>query len=1337
MLAQCLAKCEVECLGEFLTADDRPLDDAELIRKNVFVAEDENIGTGATLGEDPSLPWLGEGEVSESDATLEEQVSKALDAVIEESKMISSQEKPRESQSANAFADPATRQPSVVEQIQCQTLLTFAERVGEPGDSDDDTCPSLGHPAKVVTQRNGQLCQNQGTAANSSEFTHREKDTLSTPSTFGTTAEHCSVLSNAGLNASGTILSEREIDSGIEGARLVNSSKALRKLAGSEKGSENLSQPAESVAECEKLGGDCTEDTEATSIPCPATKVKENVNESAFSDEVLNITERPIEALSEREHSSHVQRLSIMAVTCMDKKDNVAVVAPRTVNQVHLDVPFATKNAGNVVMEPEVVEFSGIFECDWDDALPESSEPDITFGSSTAVEFEPSPYIVDNFASNAKSVQTIGCNQQKQERHTEGTPIRYSITSHSKRSVVPFERGVSSTPLSGGIDKATHVNKELAHCSRAYSIERGVKTSFVSSNSPQMHTRVTPFGSSAVFPAARTPSLEEENEKAGTKSRAKRCCEPEQDALAEGWSTEIFEGMPDKVTATESTAGRWDTTGNSAFGSPVLDCPIIDEERITLQPFADDQTVDSSLISNTGHKVRLREQTESPSKCFSAKNSGYTYAKVPGDLSEEVSPRRKVRLERLKENMSTTKLGARRKISDWYKPLSGDTKKQTGIGENGRSSEFAREKQQRNTRMLDSSGIFRNKRKRKPLCDQSNRITRYFPARKCSATVPLALCGDKTLNAGAHHLPDLTKFRYNRVDARSRTPVNGSTSAYSTLNEAEDHYGCNADLPPNNTSFGHNLSESSDMSDSADAGTAYVWAARNNSVSGSLVATSNMQYAGWQNKPSLLGVIKHPARWENDPRKVPGRVGVGQLTADTDGGVVKNLSRSNDFKDDCPEIHAGIAANCSETSPGSQMPHVRTSDVSRSRMPGAKRNMTEDVRDVSPPLEVASNAQFSREWELGPFNGKQGSDHILGFPWGFAGSRSTDNAEFSFEQRPQEHISREIPCTNAETGYHCGVCHANGEVSDSGVLPCESSNGFYEAITFNGVGMLAAAEQRNAQTQAFEDSQDHAYRDVLENQRGISTTGEREHDLRKGRDVFHDASRLLGREHQNRPCEDDAVASCSNEQFSFDRAGEYDADGRVAYAEGGIATCRDDSWDRRDGATVQATEEDERRVLQIIQDTLRGPVLQTLGRSSASQKAHVALNPKRTATPVSVPARQHAAVAEASSSTNIGAQRTRWLQGAATVAQITAEDPARSAENGESRKSALRWPGHLNVRNLAAKLVMPQQERKQVDRTAIEQLLKPPKSNNPLANSFMTIRGVKILGPNDAAKPPK
>ncbi|XP_050023425.2 uncharacterized protein [Dermacentor andersoni] len=1331
MLAQCLAKCEVECLGEFLTADDRPLDDAELIRKNVFVAVDENIGTGATFGEDPSLPWLGEGELCESDATLEEQVSKALDAVIEESKMISSQEKPHESQSANAFADPATRQPSVVEQIQSQTLLTFAENVGEPGDSDDDKCPDLGHPAKVVTQRNGQLCQNQGNAANSSEFTHREKDTLSTPSTFGTTAEHCSVVSNAGLNASGTILSEREIDSGIEDARLVNSAKALRKLAGSEKGSENLSRPSESVAECEKLGGDCTEDTEATGIPCPATKVKENFNQSGFSDEVLNITERSIEALSEREHSSHAQRLSIMAVTCVDKKDNVAIVAPRTVNQMHLDVPFATKNPGNVAMEPKVVEFSGIFECDWDDALPESSEPDITFGTSTAVEFEPSPYIVDNFASDAKSVQPISCNQEKQERHTEGTPIRYSIASHPKQSVVPFERGVSLTPLSGGIDKATHVDKELVHCSRAYSIERGIKTSFVPSNSPQIHTRVTPFDSSAVFPVART-SLEEENEKAGTKPRAKRCCEPEQDALEEGWSTAIFEGMPDEVIATESTADRWDTTGNSAFGSPVPDCPIIDEERITLQPFADDETVDSSLISNTGHKVRLSEQTESPSKCFSAKNSGYIYAKVPEDLLEEVSPRRKVRLERLKENMSTTKLGARGKISDWYKPLSGNTKQQIGIGTNGRSSELARGKQQRNTRMLDSSGIFRNKRKRKPLCDQSNRITRYFPARKRAATVPLALCGDKTLNAGAYDLPDLTKFRYNRVDARSRTPVNGSTSAYSTLNEAEDHYGCNADLPLHKTSFGHNLSESSDMSDSADAGTAYVWAARKNSVSGSLVATSDMKYAGWQNKPSLLGVIKHPARWENDRRKVPGRLGVGQLTADTDGGVVKNLSRSNDFKDDCPEIRAGIAANCSETSPGSQMPHVRTSDVSRSRMPGAKRNMVEDVRDVSHNLEVALNAQFSREWELGPSNEKQGNDHILGFPRGFTGSRSTDNAEFCFEQRPQEHTSREIPCTKAETGYRCGVFHANGEVSDSGVPPCELSDGFYEAVTFDGVGMLAAAEQRNVQTQAFEDSQDHV---LLGNQRGISTTGEREHDLFKGRDAFHDASRLLGREHQNKPCEDDAVASCSNEQFSFDRVGEYDADGRVAYAEGGIATRRDDSWDRRDGATVQATEDDERRVLQIIQDTLRGPVLQTLGRSSASQKAHVALNPKRTATPLSVPARQPAAVA--SSSTNIGAQNARQLQGAASVAPITVEDPTRSAENAESRKSALRWPGHLNVRNLAAKLVMPQQERKQVDRTAIEQLLKPPKSNNPLANSFMTIRGVKLQGPNDVAKSTK
>ncbi|XP_049514190.1 uncharacterized protein LOC125941263 [Dermacentor silvarum] len=1362
MLAQCLAKCEVECLGEFLTADDRPLDDVELIRKNIFVATDENIGTGATFGGDPSLAWLGEDQLCEPDATLEEQVSEALVAVIEETKTISSQEQPRELQSANTFEDPTARQPSVVEQTQSRAVLTLTQPDDEPGDTDDDKCPDLGHPAKVATPRNGQGCQEQENAEDGSEFIDCEKDTLSMPSTFGATADDCSIVSNAEFTASGPVVSEHEITSGPEGS-LVNYAEALRKPPESEEVPGNPSQPAESAADGEKLAGDGTEETAAVRKPCPTTKVEQEiVHESGFTEEVSAIAERSIKDLNKRENSPHAHRLSITAVTCVDKKDNVAIVAPRTVNQLHSEAPFPAIHPENVMKEPELVEFNAIFECDWDGTLPESSEPDITFGTSAAVEFEPSPYITDDFASDAKSVQRIDCSQEKRKRQTERTAIRHSTASPpSKRSVMTFERGVSLTPLSERTYKATHGDKEVVHCSKAYSIGRGVETSSVRSNSPQIRTGVNAVGSSAAFSAASPLSWEEENEKVGTKPRAKMCYESKQDALEEGWSAEIFKAMPGDIAVAESTADRWDTTGNIAFGSPVLDCPIIDEERITLQPLAEDETVDASLSANIGHNVRRSEQMESPRKCSSAKNSGYIYSNVPEDLLEEGSPRRKVRFERLKENVSRTKLGASGKIGDWYKPLSGNAEQQMRIGTNGGSSTFVKGKQQRNTRMLDSSGVFRNKRKRKPLCDQSNRITRYFPAKKCAGTVPLALYGDKASNAGACHLPDLAKFRYNRMEARSSTPVNGSASAYGMLNEAEDHHGCSTNVDLRDISFGRNLLGSSDMSDSADAGTAYSCAARNNAVTVSLGATSNIRYAGYQIKPSLLGVDKQPAHWENDPRKVPDMLGVGHLTqsADTVGGIVKDVSRYNVYRDNYPVMRAGTAANCSETSPGSQMPPVRTRDASCSRMLGAKRNMTEDDREVSQELEVAFNAQLPCERELSASTEKQGN-RISGFPRGFIGSRSTDKGEFCFERRPQQQTGRAIPgqlrCTNTETGYRYGVCHANREVSDSGVPPSESSNGFYEAVTLNGISVQEAPEQRNAQGQAFQGSPAHAYRGVLENPHDIST-GEREHDLFEGRDVFDDvtpesdanASRWLGRERDNGPFQDNAVDTYSGERFFFDGLGDYNTDGRVAQAERGMATRRDNSWDRGDGATVRATEEDERRVLQIIQDTLRGPVLQTLGRSSASQKARVTLTPKCPATPLSNSARQHAVAAEesASSSTNIGVpdsavvQQARPSQGAAaaTVAPITAtgQDSTRGPDREEARKSAHRWPGHLNVRNLAAKLVAPQQDRKQVDRTAIEQLLKPPKSNNPLANSFMAIRGVKLQGPDDVGKSPK
>ncbi|KAH7936457.1 hypothetical protein HPB52_023569 [Rhipicephalus sanguineus] len=139
-LAQCVAKCEVECLNEFLTDHEHPLDDAEMIRKDVFVVTKGNTRTGATLGEGPSLALLGEDTLC---ATLEEQHSEALEAVIEESEAICPREQLRGSQSGNSSEVATARQAPAIEQILPGRALTFTQFDDDAGDSDDDERPHL------------------------------------------------------------------------------------------------------------------------------------------------------------------------------------------------------------------------------------------------------------------------------------------------------------------------------------------------------------------------------------------------------------------------------------------------------------------------------------------------------------------------------------------------------------------------------------------------------------------------------------------------------------------------------------------------------------------------------------------------------------------------------------------------------------------------------------------------------------------------------------------------------------------------------------------------------------------------------------------------------------------------------------------------------------------------------------------------------------------------------------------------------------------------------------------------------------------------------------------
>ncbi|KAL1477206.1 hypothetical protein MTO96_017823 [Rhipicephalus appendiculatus] len=177
--------------------------------------------------------------------------------------------------------------------------------------------------------------------------------------------------------------------------------------------------------------------------------------------------------------------------------------------------------------------------------------------------------------------------------------------------------------------------------------------------------------------------------------------------------------------------------------------------------------------------------------------------------------------------------------------------------------------------------------------------------------------------------------------------------------------------------------------------------------------------------------------------------------------------------------------------------------------------------------------------------------------------------------------------------------------------------------------------------------------------------------------------------------------------------------------KGGMGTGCD--WNSPGGAAVQAT--DEQRVRQIIQDSLRGQTLRQTdpgAQAAVIEKASATPNLNQLPTAAEASARQDPVAAEPYGCTGApGSAVIERTRDAADTVTTAGQDSA--AE--ECRRPSRRWTSNLNVRDLAAKLVAQQPEHPK-QTTVVE----PAK--NPLADSFVTIRGVKLHSPL-AVSPPR
>ncbi|KAL3228670.1 hypothetical protein MRX96_023801 [Rhipicephalus microplus] len=474
--------------------------------------------------------------------------------------------------------------------------------------------------------------------------------------------------------------------------------------------------------------------------------------------------------------------------------------------------------------------------------------------------------------------------------------------------------------------------------------------------------------------------------------------------------------------------------------------------------------------------------------------------------------------------------------------------------------------------MLDSSGIFRNKRKIKSLCDQSNRITRYFPAKKCGAKTQTVPYRDKAYPAVAN---DLTKFAYNRLGSRSSTLVERKASVW-----AEDHQFFNDEKVQGGFFLGQNFSEMRAMSDSVNQDSA-------NGI-GHFMGYSAVTCAeASQGKRPLLGVSEQPAGRRSSLRKVFNMPCAGylKLSGSTIGDAMKNDSSHAAHQINHPEICPKLVGHCSQKPSGVQKAHDSAHDAVHRQLRTGKRSIVESDRDISQNKRVVTTVPFFFDKHLNTPTERQNSRY-LGSPCG--STWSADKAKLFLGQTPQEPTGTATP--RAESAF-CRkvICQT---VSDFSVPPSSSPDSFREAGEFNDIGELTMPEKRYVPVQCHRDRPNGDLHGISTERVRSETANLFEEEIC----VSDTNDRASMRRDPHNGTHENYLVEGAGYEF-LEGLEDSNTSGKMQEAEGGT---RRWDWNRPE---VQVTD-DQQRVRQITEDSLLGMLFGDNGMASRRADGH-------------------------------------------------------------------------------------------------------------------------------------
>ncbi|XP_077548395.1 uncharacterized protein LOC144161639 [Haemaphysalis longicornis] len=777
-LARFLETSEVHYLQEILTIHDQPLDQRDMIRQYIPSAEEGAEAEAAVT--DFLLSGCDQDEdVCEPDSILNAKLSEAaLDAVILDAKTVFCERSPSlegsQTKSEETKSDDKSATATVVFASQVAPSSTQPGGNGDEADTGVTDSENSSHSEQEApTSPSGDTSDLHEMDEKMQDSGHPVSDTTTVTSSDSGSAEEAAALLESGV-VSVTESSGEEPEVDAEAHHEPEAATEQRRDAVQLQVVQQVTEP--------KV--DCWENK----VPINEEPTQKACEDTEKNDRKLPPNENDV---SDRKEASVGETLEQKEKTSTGvKKDNIAIVAPRQVVQEDSEVFPRVVDAS---LSTARIGFNDIFDGNWDDVFPETEGMDFTFCSNVAVvdETEGRHSANEHITSDTDSEPTAMA--EDDEEREDGDKGRAQIVESPAAS--PAKRAKWSQRMAAGVTQPSCPDdaqlKNVTHRSDAKSLGNQANISAQVTNITGLEELVPGKGSALGEGSPPMDSRWDQAPSAAVDDRLEQNTHHDQaqDPLAQGWSAEIFK------TPLDHSVGEEVEYGELILGSTGPGTPIIDRSRVMLPPSSVRETFKMPLARHTLSEPETSRQSASGSRpttfgSLSHERMVDLCGVLPQGPLEEDTPHRAVNFGKLKDRACrSTGPGMPTKLEDWYKVCKGNDGHQYQQREpnvcHGRGA-FSGARNERKSCTLDTSGVFRNRRRQKPFSDQTNRITRYFPAKKPTGTPALTDLVSQA-SQGNRPLPNFDKFRFDRFEARSNRPVNTPASTGSGLDVREDH----------------------------------------------------------------------------------------------------------------------------------------------------------------------------------------------------------------------------------------------------------------------------------------------------------------------------------------------------------------------------------------------------------------------------------------------------------------------------------------------------------------------------------------------------------------------